>query len=83
MTEARGRVGGNITTAEDAGRGYLWEEGPNSFQNRSFQPNDSMLEAAVDAGRADQLVFGDPKAPRGSCCPGTAGSARRRAGPTW
>ena len=59
VTEARGRVGGNITTAEDAGRGYLWEEGPNSFQ-----PNDSMLEAAVDAGCADELVFGDPKAPR-------------------
>ena len=59
VTEARERVGGNITTRSDPGEGYLWEEGPNSFQ-----PNDSMLKAAVDAGVADQLVFGDPKAPR-------------------
>ncbi|KAI8468570.1 MAG: flavin-containing amine oxidoreductase-domain containing protein [Monoraphidium minutum] len=57
VTEARERVGGNITSM--AGDGYVWEEGPNSFQ-----PNDSMLMAAVDAGVADQLVFGDPKAPR-------------------
>ena len=59
VTEARERVGGNITTRSDPSEGYLWEEGPNSFQ-----PNDSMLKAAVDAGVADQLVFGDPKAPR-------------------
>lgn len=59
VTEARERVGGNITTRSDPSQGYLWEEGPNSFQ-----PNDSMLKAAVDAGVADQLVFGDPKAPR-------------------
>ena len=59
VTEARERVGGNITSRSDPAAGYLWEEGPNSFQ-----PNDSMLKAAVDAGVADQLVFGDPKAPR-------------------
>jgi oxygen-dependent protoporphyrinogen oxidase len=57
VTEARDRVGGNITSLQ--GDGYVWEEGPNSFQ-----PNDSMLRAAVDAGVADQLVLGDPKAPR-------------------
>jgi protoporphyrinogen/coproporphyrinogen III oxidase len=50
-------VGGNITSRE--GGGYIWEEGPSSFQ-----PNDAMLKAAVDAGVADRLVFGDPKAPR-------------------
>lgn len=42
VTEARERVGGNITTME--GNGFLWEEGPNSFQ-----PNDSMLQIAVSA----------------------------------
>jgi oxygen-dependent protoporphyrinogen oxidase len=43
VTEARERVGGNITSME--GGGYVWEEGPNSFQ-----PNDSMLLAAVSVG---------------------------------
>ncbi len=40
VTEAKERVGGNITSRE--GGGYVWEEGPNSFQ-----PNDSMLQIAV------------------------------------
>eukprot|EP00889_Picochlorum_renovo_P003978 jgi/Picre1/31008/NNA_006366.t1 len=34
-------------------------EGPNSFQ-----PSDAVLKAAVDAGCVDDLVLGDPKAPR-------------------
>lgn len=42
LTEARERVGGNITSLE--ANGYVWEEGPNSFQ-----PNDSMLQIAVSA----------------------------------
>lgn len=42
VTEARARPGGNITTAERAGEGYLWEEGPNSFQ-----PSDPVLTMAV------------------------------------
>ena len=58
VTESRDRVGGNVTTVSDD-KGYLWEEGPNSFQ-----PNDSVLKAAVDAGVADQLTLGDPTAPR-------------------
>ncbi|MCO5576364.1 hypothetical protein L7F22_030174 [Adiantum nelumboides] len=57
VTEARDRVGGNITTVQ---RGdYLWEEGPNSFQ-----PSDAMLTMVVDSGLKDQLVLGDPTAPR-------------------
>jgi hypothetical protein len=40
VTEARERVGGNITSM--ASDEYVWEEGPNSFQ-----PNDSMLQIAV------------------------------------
>lgn len=57
VTEGRDRVGGNVTSLE--GGGYVWEEGPNSFQ-----PNDSMLKIAVEAGVDKDLVFGDPKAPR-------------------
>lgn len=57
VTEARERVGGNITSLE--ANGYIWEEGPNSFQ-----PNDSMLQIAVDSGCDSELVFGDPTAPR-------------------
>lgn len=40
VTEGRERVGGNITSMQ--GDGYVWEDGPNSFQ-----PNDAMLQAAV------------------------------------
>ncbi|KAF6172278.1 hypothetical protein GIB67_024900 [Kingdonia uniflora] len=41
VTEARDRVGGNIITVERDG--FLWEEGPNSFQ-----PSDPMLTMAED-----------------------------------
>ncbi|CAN1762448.1 Protoporphyrinogen oxidase 1, chloroplastic [Linum perenne] len=57
VTEASDRVGGNIITVERDG--YLWEEGPNSFQ-----PSDSMLSLVVDSGLKDDLVLGDPDAPR-------------------
>lgn len=57
VTEAKERVGGNITTVER--EGFLWEEGPNSFQ-----PSDSMLTMVVDSGLKDDLVLGDPEAPR-------------------
>ena len=39
--------------------GYLWEEGPNSFQ-----PSMPILRMAADSGVKDELVFGDPEAPR-------------------
>lgn len=35
-----------------------------SRRTNSFQPNDAMLQAAVDAGVDRDLVFGDPTAPR-------------------
>ncbi|KAI4378229.1 hypothetical protein MLD38_015738 [Melastoma candidum] len=57
VTEARDRVGGNITTIERDG--YLREEGPNSFQ-----PSDPILTMVVDSGLMDDLVLGDPNAPR-------------------
>ncbi|MCO5567268.1 hypothetical protein L7F22_020958 [Adiantum nelumboides] len=57
VTEARDRVGGNITTVQKGG--YLWEEGPNSFQ-----PSDPMLTMVVDSGLKEELVLGDPTAPR-------------------
>nr|ABD52324.1 plastid protoporphyrinogen oxidase [Amaranthus tuberculatus] len=57
VTEAKHRVGGNITTMESDG--YIWEEGPNSFQ-----PSDPVLTMAVDSGLKDDLVLGDPNAPR-------------------
>lgn len=57
VTEAQDRVGGNISTVERDG--YLWEEGPNSFQ-----PSDPMLTMVVDSGLKDDLVLGDPTAPR-------------------
>lgn len=40
VTEACDRVGGAITSVE--GNGYMWEEGPNTFQ-----PSDAMLQIAV------------------------------------
>eukprot|EP01026_Neomeris_dumetosa_P082463 TRINITY_DN9424_c0_g1_i2.p5 TRINITY_DN9424_c0_g1~~TRINITY_DN9424_c0_g1_i2.p5 ORF type:complete len:103 (+),score=19.05 TRINITY_DN9424_c0_g1_i2:303-611(+) len=57
VTESKDRVGGNITSMSDDN--YIWEEGPNSFT-----PSDPVLQAAVDAGVTDELVLGDPTAPR-------------------
>eukprot|EP00793_Prasinoderma_coloniale_P001979 PRCOL_00002487-RA len=53
VTEARDRVGGNITTVEDGP--YRWEEGPNSFQ-----PGDPILSTACDVGLQDDILLADP-----------------------
>jgi len=53
VTEARDRVGGNITTRSENGR--IWEEGPNSFQ-----PGDPILATACDVGLRDDILLADP-----------------------
>jgi hypothetical protein len=57
VTEARDRVGGNITTRSE--NGYTWEEGPNSYQ-----PGDPILTLACDAGMRDEIVLADPDSDR-------------------
>jgi len=57
ITEARDRVGGNITTKSANGR--LWEEGPNSFQ-----PGDPILSTACDVGLKDDILLADPNSYR-------------------
>lgn len=57
VTEARDRVGGNISTM--SGNGRLWEEGPNSFQ-----PADDILTVACDVGLQDDIVLADPNSYR-------------------
>ncbi|MBD2188189.1 protoporphyrinogen oxidase [Pseudanabaena mucicola] len=58
VAEAQDRVGGAITSAKND-EGYLWEEGPNSFQ-----PTPELLRLAVQVGLKDELVLADGKLPR-------------------
>ena len=58
VAEAQDRVGGAITTASND-EGYLWEEGPNSFQ-----PAPELLRLAIEVGLKDELILADGTLPR-------------------
>lgn len=55
VTEAKDRVGGNITTRTND-EGYLWEDGPNTFT-----PSDPVLKIAVEKSNLFERKMFDPR----------------------
>jgi len=58
LTERNPVVGGNVISKKDAD-GFVWEEGPNSFQ-----PTPDIMKTAYEVGIADELVLADGSLPR-------------------
>lgn len=57
LTETKSELGGNVVSKKK--NGFLWEEGPNSFQ-----PNNHILRLARDLDMLPDLVLSNPNAPR-------------------
>ena len=57
LAEIKTELGGNIISKKK--NGFLWEEGPNSFQ-----PNNNILRLARDLDMLPELVLSNPNAPR-------------------
>lgn len=57
MVDSNNYVGGNLVSKEK--NGYLWEEGPNSFQS-----SPSMLRFISDIGLKKDIIFAEGESPR-------------------
>jgi len=58
MTERNDVVGGNVISRSNS-EGFVWEEGPNSFQ-----PTSAIVQTIHELNLDDELVLADPSLPR-------------------